>query len=145
MKASRKTSGFEASAAEALTMVLGQVSALRLKALEWQPACHGRAGEILAQVDVLGHSHTLACELNADSRPSKVRAALRKLDDCAAHLGGNATAVLIAPHLSAQARALCSQNHAGFLDLEGNARISVGEVFIGQRSLKQSAAARHAA
>jgi hypothetical protein len=38
--------------------------------------------------------------------------------------------------MSAQTRALCEQNRVGFLDLEGNARLVVDEVFIGKRSVR---------
>jgi hypothetical protein len=78
--------------------------------------------------------------VNADTRPSKVRASLRKLQECAAHLAGETTLVLIAPYLSPEAQTLCKESHAGFLDLEGNARLSLGEVFIGKRSMRQQPA-----
>jgi hypothetical protein len=45
------------------------------------------------------------------------------------------TPVLIAPYLSPEAQTLCKERDAGFLDLEGNARLSPGEVFIGKRSM----------
>jgi hypothetical protein len=77
----------------------------------------------------------LACEVNTDTRASKVRASIRKLQECAAYLAGETTPVLIAPYLSPETQALCKESHAGFLDLEGNARLSLGEVFIGKRSM----------
>ena len=126
----------EVRAAEALKSLLDQVSAVKLKEMKCESAARGRAAEIFAHIDVYGHSHTLACEVNADTRPSKVRASIKKLQDCAANLAGEATPVLIAPYLSPEAQALCKQSHAGFLDLEGNARLSVGEVFIGKRSMR---------
>jgi hypothetical protein len=141
MKTDRAATGFQLRAAEALKALLEQVSAVKLKEIKSEPPVRGRAAEILVQIDVYGHSHTLACELNADTRPSKVRASLKKLQDCAAHVAGEATPVFIAPHLSPEAQALCKESHTGFLDLEGNARLSVGEVFIGKRSMRQQPAA----
>ena len=141
MKTDRAATEFEVRAAEALRELLEQVSAVKLKEMKSEPPARGRAAEILVQIDVYGHSHTLACELNADTRPSKVRASLKKLRDCAAHLAGEATPVFIAPYLSPEAQAICKESHAGFLDLEGNARLSVGEVFIGKRSMRQQPAA----
>ncbi len=139
MKNDRAADALEARATEALKSLLGQVSAVKLKEMKRESPAHGRAAEILAHVDVYGHSHTLACEVNADTRPSKVRASIKKLQDCAAHLAGETTMVLIAPYLSPEAQALCEASHAGFLDLEGNARLSLGEVFIGKRSTRQQA------
>lgn len=134
MKTDRAGRAFELRAAEALTTLLGQVSAVKIKEMKSEPPPRGRAKEILVRLDVYGHSHTLACKINADTRPSRVRASLRKLQDCAAHVPGQATPVLIAPYLSPEAQALCKESRAGFLDLEGNARLSLGEVFIGKRS-----------
>lgn len=137
MKTDRAATELEVRAAEALKSLLKQVSAVKLKEMKHEASARGGAAEILAHIDVYGHSHTLACKVNADTRPSKVRASLRKLEDCAANLAGETTLVLIAPYLSPEAQALCKQSHAGFLDLEGNARLSLGEVFIGKRSMRQ--------
>jgi len=141
MKTDRAATEFEVRAAEALRELLEQVSAVKLKEMKSEPLARGRAAEILVKIDVYGHSYTLACELNADTRPSKVRASLKKLQDCAAQIAGEATPVFIAPYLSPEAQALCKESHAGFLDLEGNARLSLGEVFIGKRSMRQQPAA----
>jgi hypothetical protein len=140
MKSDCAANELEARAAEALKSLLEQVSAVKLKEMKRESRARGRATEILAHVDVYGHSHTLACEVNADTRPSKVRASIKKLQDCAAQLTGETSLVLIAPYLSPEAQALCKQSHAGFLDLEGNARLSLGEVFIGKRSMRQQPA-----
>ncbi len=141
MRTDRAATEFELRAAEALRALLEQVSAVKLKEMKSEPPVRGRAAEILVRIDILGHSHTLACKLNADTRPSKVRASLKKLQDSAAHVAGETTPVFIAPYLSPEAQALCKESHAGFLDLEGNARLSVGEVFIGKRSMRQQPAA----
>ncbi len=140
MKSDWAANELEARATEALKSLLEQVSAVKLKEMKRESGARGRAAEILAHIDIYGHSHTLACEVNADARPSKVRASIKKLQDCAAHLAGETTLVLIAPYLSPEAQTLCKQSHAGFLDLEGNARLSVGEVFIGKRSMRARAA-----
>ncbi len=135
MKTDWVANELEARATEALKLLLQQVSAVKLKEMKRESSARGRAADIVAHIDIHGHSHTLACEVNADTRPSKVRASLTKLQKCAAHLAGETTLVLIAPYLSPEAQALCKQNEAGFLDLEGNARLSLGEVFIGKRSM----------
>ena len=141
MKTDWAANELEVRAAEALRSLLEEVSAVKLKEMKREsPAC-GRAAEILALIDIYGHSHTLACEVNADPRPSMVRASLRKLRDYASHLAGETTPVLIAPYLSPEAQTLCKESHAGFLDLEGNARLSLGQVFIGKRSLRLHPAA----
>ena len=144
MKTDRTATELEVRAAAALKALLDEVSAVKLMEMKHEPPGRGHAAEIVAHIDVYGHSHTLACEVHPDTRPSKVRASLKKLEDCAARLAGRATPVLIAPYLSPEAQALCKASHAGFLDLEGNARLTLGEVFIGKRSLHQQPAAESA-
>jgi hypothetical protein len=145
MKTDRAATQLEIRAAEALKALLDQVSAVKLKEMRRPSPARGRAREILVDVDVYGHSYTLACEINADTRPGTMRAAIKKLQNCAAQLDRQATPVFIAPYLSPEAQALCKESHAGFLDLEGNARLALGEVFIGMRSVHQRPAARSAA
>ena len=115
-------------AAEALKSVLSQVSTLKLKEIR-RASTGGEAG-FVACVDVLGRPHTLACAVKTDARPGSLPEALKELHECA----GDATPILIASYLSPEAQALCKESHAGFLDLEGNARIAIGEVFIGKRT-----------
>jgi len=141
MKTDWAANELEARATEALRSLLEEVSAVKLKEMKRESPARGRATEILALIDIYGHSHTLACEVNADTRPSMVRASLRKLRACASHLAGETTLVLIAPYLSPEAQTLCKESHAGFLDLEGNARLSLGQVFIGKRSMRLHPAA----
>lgn len=137
MKSDHAANQFEVRAAEALKALLEQISAVKLKEIRRQCTFRGQAPEILAHIDVFGHSHTLACKVNRDPQPEKLRASLRKLQDCTSQLVGQVTPVLIAPYLSPEARALCKESHAGFLDFEGNARLTVGEVFIAKRTLQR--------
>ena len=145
MRTDRKATELEQRAAAALKALLGQVSAVKVREMKSEPPMHGHCVKIVASIDVYGHNHTLACEVNADARPCKVLAALRKLQELAAQQAGQTTPVLIAPYLSPEAQALCKENHAGFLDLEGNARLNMGEVFIGKRSVRNESAIERAA
>ncbi len=120
----------ELRAIEALRALLGQVSVVKLKEIRREPH-----GPMLARVDVLGHSHTLACDIEPDGQPETLRAHLRELRDGAMQYDGAATPVLIAPYLSPEAQAVCKECETGFLDLQGNARLALGEFFIGKRAL----------
>lgn len=135
MKTRNSMDELEARATEALRALLGEVSVIKLKGIRRQAR-----GAVLVHVDVLGHSHTLACELRSNTGPENLRNALRELHDDAAHFR-DAVPVLIAPYLSPEAQAVCKENHADFLDLEGNARLALGEVFIGKRALTHHAPA----
>jgi hypothetical protein len=126
-------------AAEALRSLLGQVSVIKVKEMRREGHVEGRSVEILADTDVFGRTHLLACGISAHGDLAELREVLRALRDDAASIAGNATLVVIAPFLSPEAQQLCKENEAGFLDFEGNARLTIGEVFIGMRSLQSQA------
>jgi hypothetical protein len=142
MKMNTAATELEIRAAEALAAVLAQISGVKLKGMRREPASRDLAGGFLAQIDVFGHSHTLACEVRTNAEPSHLREALRDFHSGSPHLPGDATPIIIAPYLSPEAQALCKESHTGFLDLEGNARLSVGELFISMRSLPCRATSR---
>jgi len=122
-------------AAEALRELLGEVSGTKVREISHPSADEGSADGFTASVDVYGHQHTLACEIAADDQPAHLRALLEGMRSSIASTHTSATPVIIASHISDEARTLCAENHAGFLDLEGNARIALGEVFILKRTL----------
>jgi hypothetical protein len=126
-------------AAEAIKAVLSEVSTFKLKEIRCTSASGQSETGFLVCVDVLGHSHTLACEVMANVNARNLRAALKELHECAAHVSRDATPVLIAPHLSPQAQAMCRKYSAAYLDLEGNARLTLGEIFIVKRMFAHSA------
>ena len=133
MKATRIPNEMEARAAEALGALLHQVSTIKTRDIKFQPV--HRRSDILADIDVLGHSHKLVCNV-ADGEPENIKRALQKLRTCAESKKSHSTPVLIAPYLNAEERRMCEENRVGFVDLEGNARLMVDEVFIGKRSVR---------
>lgn len=135
MKTTRIPNEMETKAAEALNSLLHQVSSIKTRDIKFQPA--HRKSDILADIDVLGRSHRLVCNV-ADGQPDDVKRALQKLRTCADRKKNDATPVLIAPYLSQQDRDMCAKNHVGFVDLQGNARLTVDEVFIGKRSVRSA-------
>jgi len=134
MKSNAALADLELRATDALKAVLGQVSVIKLKEMRREAHTQGRSVEILADIDVFGHTHLLACEVKAHGEPAQLRTSLRNLRNDSS-VAGNVTPVIIAPYLSPEAQQVCKESDAGFLDLEGNARLSFGEVFIGMRSL----------
>jgi hypothetical protein len=115
-------------AIEALRSVLTRVSGVKLKHIDTQEL--ESVIDIIAQVEVYGRVHTLACMLVSNDEPQQARESI--LDFCGRTLNveNNATPVLIAQRLSTDLQQLGRETKAGVLDLEGNARIEVGEAFI---------------
>ena len=127
-------------AVAAFNSLLAQASAIHLT--EIGVGCPVAAGEaagrkidILAHVEIFGRSHTLACQVSSDSDPRHVRTDLESLRRQIAFLPGKITPVLILPVLSPEVQALCEESNAACLDLHGNGRLAVDEIFISMRSL----------
>ena len=117
-------------AAEALKAVLHQVSAIKLKNIDTDSPEPCSDADFVAHIDVYGHSHTLVCMMMPGDNPSFAQEELAEFCRRAQQQSTNATPVVIAPRFSEDALAFCRENNAGLLDLQGNARINFGEVFI---------------
>jgi hypothetical protein len=140
MKTGTVLTEFEARAADALRALLARFSAIRLIELKHESRPGRGFAAITARISINGHSHTLACEAGPNGKPARLRAVLRQLETGAAHLAAHAIPVVIAPYLSPESQALCKESKTGFLDFEGNARLTVGDFFIVMRSLPSDAA-----
>jgi hypothetical protein len=131
-------------AVAALNSLLSQVSAITLKEINvgWPVATSenpGREIDILAHVEVFGRSHTLVCQISSGSGQQQVRESIEELQRQTACLPGKITPVLILPVLSPEVQALCDQSKTGWLDLHGNGRLAIDEIFISVRSLPRRA------
>lgn len=125
----------EAQAIEALRATLHEVSGIKLKEIRTMGPRHSAGANIIANIDIYGHSLVLACKVKESSRPVRVKQALKDLLKHVNDDPGDMTPILIAPMLSAEAQAQCRESNAGFLDLVGNARLVLNEVFIAKRSM----------
>jgi hypothetical protein len=118
----------ESQAESLLKALLVQVPSIRLEEVETRTANYNV--DVLMRINVSDQPHMLVCEVKSNGQPRHVRAALLQLRKQAEHFGKDATPIFIAPYLSPEAQALCRESEIGFLDLEGNARIAFGNVFI---------------
>ena len=84
----------------------------------------------------------LFCEVKSSGQPRFVRAALDQL--ARIERDPDSVAMVIAPYLSEQSRALCREDGAGYLDFEGNALLSAGSVHIEREVASQPKAEKRA-
>ena len=119
---------------EALEALLMRTSAIKVKDVDLGLLGGGNGADIVAHIEVLGHSRTLACQLVPDGESLHVKEALMKLRRGATRLPGDVTPVIVVPCLSQEVRELCRESDAGFLDMQGNGCLAFGEVFISMRS-----------
>ncbi|MDZ5455307.1 type IV toxin-antitoxin system AbiEi family antitoxin [Azohydromonas lata] len=120
----------EAQAGQALRGLLEKIPILQVESIEagvlssdWEP-------DLIVRLLVDGRQHLLICEYKSNGQPRYARAALMKLWSYVAQRASEATPVFIAPYISPAVRQMCEEKGVGYLDLEGNARISFGGVFI---------------
>jgi hypothetical protein len=132
----------EARALEALTALLEKVPVIEPDDVEIVRPGPQRGPDIEIHVELLGRRHTLVCEVKANGQPRHVRTALLQVRDFVSYLGENAIPVLIAPYLSPEAQGLCRENEVGYLDLEGNARLVFGGIFIERQVASRPAVER---
>jgi hypothetical protein len=142
LKASNSMKGLEEQAAGALTSLLQEVPAIKIREVNIEPGGPDRGIDILAKINVAGRRYSIVCEVKSSGQPRYVRTGLLQLGNYAAHHEPGSLPVFIAPYLSAEARALCRDEKVGFLDLEGNARLVFDSVFIDRLVLTRPAAAR---
>lgn len=117
-------------AAEALRLLLGQVTAIKLLDVALQNSGPDQGVDIVVHIDLFGRRHALVCQVKPNGQPRHVRIALLELRNYIARCAQDATPVLVAPYLSRDAQALCREQDVGFLDLEGNARLVFDSVYI---------------
>lgn len=135
----------ETRAAAALKAALAEVSAIKVREIRHESSKTGHDSSLMVFVDVFGRRHVLTCEIQSDGQPKHLRPALEGLCAGVAHRTDDAMPIIIAPYLSPEAQALCKENKTGFVDLEGNARLTLGEVFIVKRTLPHRSQHRSAA
>lgn len=125
----------ETEAIEALRETLRQISVIKVKQI-----CVDRHGKrsnktILGYIEIYGHAHLLACKVVCDCDLPHLKSAIHELQQVQKERGVVVMPILIAPSMSQEAQTLCRENNIGFLDIEGNARLYLDEVFIVKRSL----------
>lgn len=120
----------EARAYEALRGLLEKIPILQVEGIEAEGVSGDWKPDLIVRLLVDGRPHLLICEYKSNGQPRHARSAVLELRNYVAHRAPQATPIFIAPYISPAVRQLCEEKGVGFLDLEGNARIAFGGVFI---------------
>jgi hypothetical protein len=126
---------FANQAVDALRAALQEISGIKLKRIQVDRRGGQHNKNIVANIEIYGHSRVLICKVGESNQTSLIKRALSDLNRRAKVRAGEMMPVLITPSLSPEAQSLCKASNAGFLDLEGNVRLVMKEVFIAKRSL----------
>jgi hypothetical protein len=122
-------------AIEALKSALQEVSGIKVKKIQAESSGGHRVKDFIANIDIYGHNRTLVCKVRENTETLRIKRALKDLNKFVERCAEDAMPILIAPTLSQEAQTLCTESNAGFLDLEGNVRLVMKEVFIAKRSI----------
>ncbi len=133
---------FEVAAADALRTLLAAVPAIREIDVSIDRPKPDARPDFVAHFSVGGLPRVLLAEATSNGQPKHVRAALHKLGQRVDAAPPGAAAILTAPYLSEEARALCRDSGVGFFDLEGNCRIAFDSVYIERTSPTRPAVVR---
>lgn len=125
----------ESEAIGALRETLGQISVIKVKDISLDHGENRGDKTILGHIEIYGHAHLLACKVVGSCESMRLKRAVRDLMGIEKTRGVVVMPILITPEISDEAQAICRDNNAGFMDLEGNARLYLDEVFIVKRSL----------
>lgn len=120
----------ETRAGGALRRLLEMIPILQIEDIEAAAVSGDWRPNLIARLLVDDREHLLICEYKSNGQPRYARSALLELRNYVAQRAPQATPVFIAPYLSPAVRQLCAEMGVGYLDLEGNARIAFGGVFI---------------
>lgn len=115
---------------EALRKLLERVPIIQIEDIEPEAVSGHWEPDWIARLLVAGRPHLLICEYKPSGQPRHARSALLELRDYVTQCAANATPVFMAPYISPAVRQLCEEKKVGYLDLEGNARITFDGVFI---------------
>ena len=126
---------FENEAIDALRETLRQISVIKIKEIEVEDYRPSGERTIIARVEIYGHPHRLVCKIVRNCNAQELQRAFTELRELQVLSPRETTPVLIAQSLSEEAQNMCRESNTGFLDLEGNARLYLDEVFIVKRSL----------
>jgi hypothetical protein len=125
----------ESEAMEALRDTLRQVSVIKVKEISVDQRDHRSDRTIFGHIEIYGHAHLLACKVVNNCQPECLKRAVEDLQGLKRKFGVVVMPVLIAPVVSDEAQTVCRESGTGFLDLAGNARLYLDEVFIVKRCL----------
>lgn len=123
----------ERQAVETLRNVLAEVPEVELGDILTEPQQQDRSIDFIAHLSFNGQRRTLVAEVKSSGQPRYVQTALFQLQRYVEGQEESVVPIVIAPYLSEDARALCTERSVGFLDFEGNTRIKFPGFFLSRQ------------
>jgi len=112
----------ERQAVDVVSRVLGEIP--DIARMEIQSTGRDSGVDLLISFDFGGKRRVVAAEVKSSGHPRYVQGALFQLKRYVMEQHQPIIPVVVAPYLSEEVRALCTESSVGFLDFEGNAHIT---------------------
>ncbi|MHB8911029.1 MAG: type IV toxin-antitoxin system AbiEi family antitoxin [Syntrophales bacterium] len=120
----------EQKAAEAIRASLEDVPSVKIKGIETGPDFKGYRADLVTTVSTpTGTTRFLVAEIKATGEPRVAREALNRLWRNWANQP-DVVPLFIAPYISPKSAEICKQDNAGYVDLAGNCRLVLENVFV---------------
>ena len=117
-------------AAEAMRACLEDVPSIKIKGVETERDFKGCRADLVTTVSTLmGTTRFLVAEIRATGEPRVAREALNQLWRNWANQP-DVVPVFIAPYISQKSAEICKQDNTGYVDLAGNCRLVLDNVFV---------------
>lgn len=104
----------------------------KVKSLKAQTKINDVKIDLLLTLNLKGKDNVIICEVKSSGAPSHLLPATIQLKKVLEKYK-EGYPVIIAPYISQRSAEICRQNKVGFIDLEGNAFLSFGNVLIDKR------------
>lgn len=119
-------------AAHALEDLLVEIPRLHIHEIVagQEPIQRDHGVDFIAEADFDGQTVRLFVQVKSNGQPRVARDTAYRLREYLSASGEGGIPMIIAPYLSERAQAVCKDEQMAYLDLEGNAHISFGSVYI---------------
>lgn len=104
---------------------------LEIQSIQAEAKIIDARADFLITAKLKDKKYTFICELKSLGAPSHVLSAIAQLKKIIEYK--KAYPIIIAPYISQRSAEICRQNEVGFIDLEGNVFLSIGDVLIDKR------------
>lgn len=119
-----------ADLSKALRELLKGIPSIEVGPATREPRLGPHQPDLLIDFIAFGKAQTLAIEVKKNAQPRFARMAILQLRDFIRTLDKPAKPILASSYLSPEVRNICKQEDVGYIDLEGNTRIALDNIFI---------------
>lgn len=120
----------EREAEKALRNLLGEIPGVSIRRITHEPPVEDATIDLLVEASTASGPLRIAVEVKSNGQPRLIKDAINQLRHYLEDSPNSATPIVMAPFLSEQSRAICTQENMGYIDFHGNARVVTDMLYI---------------